>query len=206
MKSKAVLAFATFALLFSTTSLAQESSHADFEELLDALNYRRTQMRYLLHTVIILVAFGHVAQAGDILPEAAQKELESYVGTWEGTIDLDGKSSPARWTAAWAPGKQCLIIHEEYDLDDGTNKLTALMGYDRIKKQVVNLGFRTDGGNRTLIFSETMTEGKGTGDGPDGEVWNSDFRIKKNGNELTFDFEATSPEARDFSIRLRRKP
>ena len=163
-------------------------------------------MRYLLHTVIILVAFGHLAHADDILPEAAQKEMNSYVGTWEGTIDLDEKSSPARWTAAWAPGKQCLVIHEEYDFDDGTNKVTALMGYDRIKKQVVNLGFRTDGGNRTLTFSKTMTEGKGTGDGADGQTWNSDFIVKRDGDDMIFDFKGTSPEAKDFSIRLRRKP
>ena len=163
-------------------------------------------MRYFLHTVITLVALTHVAQAGDILPEAAQEEMNAYVGTWEGTVDLDGKSSPARWTVAWAPGKQCLILHEEYDLDDGTNKLTALMGYDRIKKQVVNLGFRTDGGNRTMIYSTSMTKGKVKGDGPKGEVWKSDVEIKKDGNEWTFDFTATSPEARDFTIRMRRKP
>jgi hypothetical protein len=163
-------------------------------------------MRYLLHTAIILVAFVHVAQAGDTLPEAVQNEMNSYVGTWEGTLEMDGKSSPARWTAAWAPGKQCLVIHEEYDLDDGTNKLTALMGYDRIKKQVVNLGFRTDGGNRTMIYSTSMTKGKMKGDGPKGEVWKSDFLIKKKGDVWTSDFKATSPEARDFSIRLSRKP
>jgi hypothetical protein len=119
---------------------------------------------------------------------------------------MDGESSPARWTAAWAPGKQCLVIHEEYDLDDGTAKLTALMGYDRIEKQVINLGFRTDGGNRTLTYADNMTEGKLTGDGPDGKVWNSDFLIKKNGEEWTFHFKGTSPAAKDFLIRLRRKP
>ena len=146
------------------------------------------------------------AQAGEIVTEAAQKEMDSYVGTWEGTIGSDEKTSPARWTVTWAPGKQCLVIHEEYDIDDTTNKITALMGYDRIEKQVVNLGFRTDGGNRTLTFSETMTEGKGTGDGPEGQIWNSDFVVKRVGEEMIFDFKGTSPEAKDFSIRLRRKP
>jgi hypothetical protein len=75
-------------------------------------------MRYLLQTAVIPVAFTHVAQAGDMLPEVARKEMNSYVGTWEGTLDLDGKSSPARWSVAWSPGKQCIVFHEEYDLDD----------------------------------------------------------------------------------------
>ena len=164
-------------------------------------------MRYLLlHTIVAFVALAHPAQAEEILPDAVQKEMDAYVGQWEGTIDLDGKSSPARWAATWAPGKQCIIFHEEYDLEDGTGKVTAMMGYDRIKKRVVNLGFRTDGGNRTLIYAKSMTEGKVTGDGPKGEVWRSDFEVKKNDDEWTFIYKATSPEARDFSIRLRRKP
>jgi hypothetical protein len=163
-------------------------------------------MRHFLCTILAFTAFAHVAQAGDISPEVAQKELDSYVGKWEGTIELDGESSPARWTVEWAPGKQCIIFHEEYDLEDGTGKLTAIMGYDRINKQVVNLGFRTDGGNRTVIYPNNLAEGKSTGDGPKGEVWNSDVMIRKNDDVWNFYFKATSPEARDFSIRLRRKP
>ena len=151
------------------------------------------------------LGFSHLAHAGDISPEVAQKEMDAYVGKWEGTIEFDGNTSPARWTVAWAPGKQCVIFHEEYDLPDGTNRLTALMGYDRINKQVLNLGFRTDGGNRTVIFSENMTEAKTVGDGPDREDWKSDVEIKKDGDEWTFLYKATSPEAKDFSIRLKRK-
>lgn len=167
------------------------------------LTDRIIPMRYLL--LLTFVAFLHVAQAGDIAPEVAQKELDSYVGKWEGTVELDGKSSPARWTVEWAPGKQCIIFHEEYDLEDGTGKLTAIMGYDRINKQVVNLGFRTDGGNRTVVFSKNMTEAKAVGDGPNRENWKSDVEVKKDGDEWTFLYKATSPEAKDFSIRLKRK-
>jgi hypothetical protein len=98
------------------------------------------------------------------------------------------------------------VIHEEYDLDDGTSKVTVLMGYDRIKKQVINLGFRTDGGNRTLIFSSSMSKGKAVGDSPTGEDWKSDFEIEKDGDVWTFHFNAASPQAKDFLIRLKRKP
>lgn len=53
-------------------------------------------MRYLLlHIVVAFVALGHLAQAGEILPEAVHKELNSYVGKWEGKLESDKKSSPA---------------------------------------------------------------------------------------------------------------
>ena len=84
------------------------------------------------------------------------------------------------------------------------SKLTAIMGYDRINKHVVNLGFRTDGGNRTLTYADGYVSGKGTGDGPDGQVWNSNFKIDKRETEWAFEFEGTSPAAKDFVIRLRK--
>ena len=162
-------------------------------------------MRYFLLAILTFAAFAHVGHAGDISPEVAQKEMDAYVGKWEGTIEFDGKISPARWTVAWAPGKQCLIFHEEYDLPQGKVMLTALMGYDRINKQVINLGFRTDGGNRTVVYSDNMTEAKTVGDGPNREDWKSDVEIKKDGDVWTFLYKATSPQAKDFSIRLKRK-
>ncbi len=142
--------------------------------------------------------------AQDSLPESVRKEFNAYVGVWKGSLELDGEKTPVKWTASWAPGNQCLIIHEEYNVGGQPSKITALMGYDRIQEHVTNLGFRTDGGNRTLTYADKCVSGKGTGDSPDGKTWKSDFKIEKNGNEWAFIFDGTSPEAKDFVIRLQK--
>jgi hypothetical protein len=155
-------------------------------------------------TLILLLVLQPIALGQDSLPDSVRKEFESYVGTWTGTIELDGQTTPVKWTAAWAPGKQCLVIHEEYSVGGEPGKITALMGYDRIKKRVVNHGFRTDGGNRTLTYADDYVTAKGTGDNPDGQPWNSDIKIEKSDKELVFKFKGTSPPAQDFVIRVRK--
>ena len=127
------------------------------------------------------------------------------VGVSEGTFESAGEKSPVKWTVAWAPGNQCLVIHEEYNVDDVPSKLTALMGYDRIKKQMINLGFRTDGGNRTLTYDAGHLSGKITGDNPDGQIISGKFIIDKSDEGWsTIKFTLASPAAADFVIRLRK--
>jgi hypothetical protein len=160
-------------------------------------------VRGLLTFAFLLLVYP-VAHAQDSLPDSVRKEFQSYVGVWDGTIELEGEKTPAKWSASWAPGNHCLIIHEEYSVGGEPGKITALMGYDRIKKQVVNIGFRTDGGNRTLTYADGYVSGKGTGDGPEGQTWNSRFKIVKGETEWAFEFKGTSPDAKDFVIRLRK--
>ena len=159
----------------------------------------------MLRALIFVSVFfqAHVdAQAQDALPDSVRKEFEAYVGNWTGTLDFDGQKSPAKWRVEWAPGKQCLVMHEVYEIGGQTNMLTALLAYDRIQKHVVNVGYRTDGGNRTLVYSDDLQSGKVSGDGPDGEDWRSDFTIVKHASEWVFKSKARSPEARDFEIRM----
>ena len=160
----------------------------------------------MIRTFLTLALFAiHPGVRGeDSLPDSVRSEFESYVGVWEGTLTYRREATAARWTVAWAPGKQCLIFHEEYRVGGQPSKLTAIMGYDRIKKQVVNLGFRTDGGNRTLTYDDELLSGKRQGDGPEGQIWNSDFNIVKGETEWVFAYKGTSPEAKDFMIRLRK--
>ena len=145
------------------------------------------------------------APADDALPDAVRKEFNSWLGTWVGTVEIEGEKTPAKLTASWAPGKQCLIIHEEYGPGAITSKITALMAYDRIKNHVVNIGFRTDGGKRTLTFADDYGHGKGTGDGADGTLWESNFTIDKSGGaEWVLKFDGVSAGAVDFVLRLRK--
>ncbi|TWU34844.1 hypothetical protein [Novipirellula artificiosorum] len=164
-------------------------------------------MRFLhLHLFLALIVFAQVTHAIGISPETAQKEMESLVGEWEGTLEYGGASSSAKWNAEWAPGKQCLIIHEEYDnIEGGTNKVTALVGYDRLNRQIVNLGFRTDGGNRTMTFTDSVFKAKMTGDDLEGKASSCDVVVKRNEGEMTFVFKGVSPDGEDMLIQVQRK-
>ena len=161
-------------------------------------------LRGLLFVTVLFVIQAN-SQADDALPNAVRKEFDSWVGTWVGTVEIAGEKGPVKMTAAWAPGNQCLIIHEEYSVGGQPGKITALMAYDRIKKHVVNIGFRTDGGNRTLTFDEGYAKGKITGDGPNGELSESNFTIDKSGGvEWVIKFKGVSAGAVDFMMRLRK--
>ena len=167
---------------------------------------RRIKVFRSLLILAILISHPTKSSADDALPDSVRKEFDAYVGTWEGTFDSKGQTATVKWTASWAPGHQCLIIHEEYITPSGENhKITAVMGYDSTTKHVVNTGFGTGGGNRTLTFDDGFTKGrmKGSGDTPDA-IAESKFEIEKNATEWVFTFDGVSPPGNKMVIRLRK--
>ena len=153
----------------------------------------------------LVFALSLVAQPGDAaIPKNAAKELAYYVGDWKGTTTFQGQMTPASWKSTWAPGKFCVVIHEEYVINGQKSQVTVLFGWDRIKKRLTNWGLRGDGGNRTLIYDEGFLKGSVVGDMPDGTPFKGRFFVTKvNAKEMKIKLEATDPKgAGTFVIHM----
>lgn len=97
------------------------------------------------------------------LPDEVTAELNYLVGTW----DVKGRAGDMRYegtqTTKWAPGKHCLVTNWQGTVGEIPVNGTAIVGWDALEKQILDVGFISNVGHRTMRWSiETPKVWEGT--------------------------------------------
>ena len=105
----------------------------------------RRQM--IASTVVALLLSTGLSYGGEPqgLPEEIMKELGALVGTWEFEGEFGDQSFKGRFSARWGPGKRYLIGNSRGSMGDVQTRGNSIMGWDPVKKQIVDCGFETLG-------------------------------------------------------------
>jgi hypothetical protein len=144
------------------------------------------------------------------LPANIAKELEFFLGEWKAQGNQAGKTLTGRWSAKWAPQKQCILLNALFTLDGEEAHGTGISGWDNSKEEVVTRTFYSNGvveDIRYKLASPGVLKGVHTVSAK-GKSLKADCEVRaKQPNEWTFTSKANAlsgNEKGDVSIRLIR--
>jgi len=128
----------------------------------------------LVAIVIFLVAPPTSAQ--ELTADDYIEFWQPIVGTWKGTFELDGKTSPTTFRFRIAPNKKCILLYSDSDGVPGTQQLQV---YDPVAKHEIAWGVDKDGQRQiqTIVtdgVKKGMKAAKGVGGSWELKVFTND--------------------------------
>lgn len=141
--------------------------------------------RLLLALTVVGIAFVLAAPSAVVAQELTVDDYINFwrpiVGTWEGTIEMDEKTSPIAFRIRVAPNKKCFIRSVTIDGVPGSQQLES---YDPVAKQGVISVVDNEGRRTTQIITidglkKEMTAAEGVGGTFTIEVYNPDGTTAK---------------------------
>lgn len=165
-------------------------------------------MKCLMIAMALLTTSSVVARAQEKVdvPKEALQEMAFLVGNWESKGTFDGEQMSGTYSAAWAPGKHCLILTSSLN-----PPASGIGGWSPDRKQYVEYWFAADGNKRTIRYSldkvKGVWEGTWTEINSSGKKGSGKISLEKKGNEFTVTATGTSADGqkRDIAITSLKK-
>lgn len=125
--------------------------------------------RLLLALTVVGFIFFLAAPATVVAQELTAEDYVNFwqplVGTWRGTAEVGGESTPITFRFRVSPNKKCLLLYDDSDGVPGTQQLQV---YDPVAKQEIAWGVDKDGQRQiqTIVVNgmkKGMKAAKGVG-------------------------------------------
>lgn len=124
---------------------------------------------------LIFSAATLTATAQDLTADDYIKFWQPVAGTWKGTLEVDGETSPITFRLRIARNRKCILVSDEIAGTPGTQQLQV---YDPVAKKEIAWGVDKDGNRQIQTFSiDGMKKGKKAAKGAGGS-W--EVKIFKN--------------------------
>lgn len=165
-----------------------------------------------LLTIVVATAWVAVGEAQEArMPDEAIKELTYLIGDWSVEAQIGNVKWTADYSFSWTPQRRGVVHYSTWYGPEGKSHESCLMGWDDTKKQIVDVGFISDRGSRTLRYAvQDPSHWKGTLRGLDEneKPIRGNIALEKKGPNLfiwrqTGRFVDGSPEP-DYELRFTR--